>query len=907
MTGPDYYALLGVSRDAAFPAIKKAYRRLALRYHPDRRGGDPSAAEAFRLIAEAYRVLSDPDKRAIYDRFGATGLTIREGPAADMTMADALEAFVRDFGALGAIGLEAAAAAEAALRAEPAGRPTGRRSTDPAGAGGPASHMPEGAASPGHPLADEPAADTRYATPASAGTRYAASAGAGTRDDAPAADNAPADAGIPHAAPAGADTFGSRRGDARSVPVRTIALSLEDVASGLVRALKPPCGACRGTGERRGELQRACDRCDGAGEIDRVTRTVLGPTSSRVRCPDCGGTGRRPLPPCPACRGTGDLPDSRPVGLDIPPGVRDGARLLVGDPDAPLEVRVQVLEHARFVRLGDDLQAELPLTFSQAALGALLDVPTLSGRDRVRVPPGTQPGDELRIAGAGLPDPDGGPPGDLLLRTTLTVPQKLAREERKLLKELDVGPGRLGGLRYALPAAALLIATVAAAIWYWQGPLQRGPAGAAGEGDLAAAGPPVGGREGATRAGGALAGRAGGPLSGDAGAAPNGAGARSEAGAANGAGATNPPGAPNDGRAPNGANGSDVPASAGLAGFAGALAPGVDAPSRRLVVGGASTCASDETDRLRCWGSGRGPLRLAAIPRGGAPRSVSVGMRHACYVDSAGALACWGANDAGQLGDGGRRDRRGPWPVRARVPFERAEVGASHTCALDEAAAVSCWGAIAAGSRTPGEPLDDNAYAGLASGWSHACALNLDGFAYCWGGNRFGQVGDGTTRDRDEPVPVAADVAFSALGAGSGHTCGVGVDGTVRCWGRNDAGQLGVSGGAPAVLPVPVEAPVEFVFVTVGARHTCALDEEARAWCWGANGYGQLGTGDTEARARPSPVRGRLQFRSIAAGAAHVCGETTDARLVCWGANVAGQLGDASRGNHSTPVLLPGE
>lgn len=893
MTGPDYYALLGVSRDAAFPAIKKAYRRLALRYHPDRRGGDPSAAEAFRLIAEAYRVLSDPDKRAIYDRFGATGLTIREGPAADMTMADALEAFVRDFGALGAIGLEAAAAADAALRAEPAGRPTGRRTTDPASAGGPAPRRPEGGAPPRDQPADDRAADTRYDAPSEADTPY----------------DSPAEAGTRHAAPEGADTFGRRRGDVRSVPVRTIALSLEDVATGLVRALKPPCGACRGTGERRGELQRACDRCDGAGEIDSVKRTVLGPTSSRVRCPDCGGTGRRPLPPCPACRGTGDLPDSRPVGLDIPPGVRDGARLLVGDPDAPLEVRVQVLEHPRFVRLGDDLQAQLPLTFSQAALGALMDVPTLSGRDRVRVPPGTQPGDELRIAGAGLPDPDGGPPGDLLLRTTLTVPQKLDREERKLLKELDVGPGRLGGLRYALPAAALLIATVAAAIWYWQGPLQRGPIGAAGEGDLAAAGPPVGARDGSTRAGGALAGRGGAALP----------GAVNAADAPDGAGATDPPGAANDGRAPNRANGSGAPASAdapneagaanaaGAPAFAGALAPGVDAPSRRLVVGGASTCASDETDRLRCWGSGRGPLRLAAIPRGGAPRSVAVGMRHACYVDSAGALACWGANDAGQLGDGGRRDRRGPWPVRARAPFERAAVGASHTCALDEAAAVSCWGAIAAGSRTPGEPLDDNAYAALASGWSHACALNLDGFAYCWGGNRFGQVGDGTTRDRDEPVPVAADVAFTALGGGSGHTCGVGVDGTVRCWGRNDAGQLGVSGGAPAVLPVRVEAPVAFVFVTVGARHTCALDEEARAWCWGANGYGQLGTGDTEARARPSPVRGRLQFRSIAAGAAHVCGETTDARLVCWGANVAGQLGDASRGNHSTPVLLPGE
>jgi DnaJ-class molecular chaperone len=847
MTGPDYYALLGVSRDADFPAIKRAYRRLALRYHPDRRGGDPSAAEAFRLVAEAYRVLSDPDKRGIYDRFGGTGLTIREGAAADLTMADALETFVRDFGAFSAIGSEAAAAAEAALRAAPAGRTRERRAED-----GPA-EAPSPAPRPG-PAASEP-------PPAAGGAAPAAASGRWPGRDRPAthAEDAPT--------PEDARTPPGRR--SRSVPVRTIAVTLEDVATGILRAIKPPCGACRGTGERRGELQRACDRCDGEGEVDAVKRGVLGPVRERVRCSTCGGTGRRPLPPCPACRGSGDLPNSRPVGVEIPAGVKDGARILAGHGDEALEVRVQVLEHARFVRIGDDLQGELPLTFSQAALGAVMDVPTLSDRDRVRVPPGTQPGDELRVAGAGLPDPEGGPPGDLLLRTTLTVPRKLGREERKLLRELEIGAGRIGGLRYALPAAALLVATIATAVWYWQSPMQGG-----GPGLLAAAGPPVASRDGGPRgAGGAV------PPAADPGeSAPDAAAA--------GAGAT-------------------TTAEAALAATPRGDAAGM--PARRLVVGGASTCVADETDRLRCWGSPRGPLRLAAIPRGGAPRSVAVGMRHACYADAAGALACWGANDAGQLGDGGTRDRRGPWPVRGPAPFLEADVGASHTCALDERGAVSCWGAIAAGSGAPGAALDERSYATLASGWSHACALDPEGYAWCWGGNRWGQVGDGTTRDRDVPVPVALDAPLRALDAGSGHTCAVARDGAIWCWGRNDAGQLGVSGGAPAVRPVTVDAPVRFVFVTVGARHTCALDEEARAWCWGANGYGQLGTGDTEPRARPSPVRGRLQFRSIAAGAAHTCGETADGRVVCWGANVAGQLGDALRGNHTTPVFLPGE
>jgi DnaJ-class molecular chaperone len=858
VTGPDYYALLGVSRDADFPAIKRAYRRLALRYHPDRRGGDPSAAEAFRLVAEAYRVLRDPDKRGIYDRFGGTGLSIREGAAADLTMADALETFVRDFGAFGAIGSEAAAAAEAALRSDPAGRLRDRDA--PAGTDGSLSRA--GA----DPEAAGPRAEAGAQPTARAGR---ADAGAASRRQRPGGD-------------ASSRRPGRARADGRAIPVRAVAVTLEEVATGAVRALKPPCGACRGTGERRGELQRACERCDGAGEIDGVKRGVLGPVRSRDRCPDCGGTGRRPLPPCPACRGTGDLPDSRPVAVEIPAGVRDGARLHADD--ASLEVRVHVLEHPRFVRIGDDLQAELPLSFSQAALGALMDVPTLADRDRVRVPPGTQPGDELRIAGAGLPDPAGGPPGDLLLRTTLTVPQKLGREERKLLRELEVGPGRIGGLRYALPAAALLLAMIAAAVWYWQGPLQ-----VAGAEVLASAGPPVAQREGGARQTPATAD----PASAAA-AADDAAGATVAGGDAAGTTA-----------AGEVAAGDSAP-GAMAGGPAGPETAGGEA-QRRLVVGGASTCVSDETDRLRCWGSTRGPLRLAAIPRGGAPRSVSVGMRHACFADASGALSCWGANDSGQLGDGGSRDRRGPWPVRAPVPFRVAAVGAAHTCALDEAGSVSCWGAIAAGAGEPGEALDDRAYATLASGWSHACALDGEGFAWCWGGNRFGQVGDGTTRDRDEPVPVALEGPLVALDAGSGHTCGVARDGGVRCWGRNDAGQLGVSGGAPAVRPVAVDAPVRFVFVTVGARHSCALDEEARAWCWGANGYGQLGTGDTEPRARPSPVRGRLQFHSIEAGAAHVCGETVGGRVVCWGANVAGQLGDASRGNHVTPVLLPGE
>ncbi|HSM34965.1 MAG TPA: DnaJ domain-containing protein [Longimicrobiales bacterium] len=838
MTGPDYYALLGVSRDADFPAIKRAYRRLALRYHPDRRGGDPSAAEAFRLVAEAYRVLSDPDKRGIYDRFGGTGLTIREGAAADLTMADALETFVRDFGAFNAIGSEAAAAAEAALRAAPARKTREQRAAEdpPAEAPAPAPGAHSGRSGPaaGWPLRDRRRTDTA---------------------DAPT----PGDARTPP---------GLR--SSRAVPVRTVAVTLEDVASGLVRAIKPPCGACRGTGERRGELQRACDRCDGEGEVDAVKRGVLGPVRERVRCSTCGGTGRRPLPPCPACRGSGDLPNSRPVGVEIPAGVKDGARIRAGHGEDALEARVQVLEHARFVRIGDDLQAELPLTFSQAALGAVMDVPTLSARDRVRVPPGTQPGDELRVAGAGLPDPEGGPPGDLLLRTTLTVPRKLRREERKLLRELDIGTARIGGLRYVLPAAALLLAMIATALWYWQRPMQGGGAGL-----LAAAGPPV--------------------------ASSRDAGPREAEGADPPAGSAADAGAERGGDA----GADEAAATAGIAGSPPSNA--TEAPARRLVVGGASTCVADETDRLRCWGSSRGPLRLAAIPRGGAPRSVAVGMRHACYADAAGALACWGANDAGQLGDGGTRDRRGPWPVRGPAPFVEADVGASHTCALDERGAVSCWGAIAAGSGAPGAPLDERSYASMVSGWSHACALDPDGYAWCWGGNRWGQVGDGTTRDRDAPVPVALDAPLLALDAGSGHTCGVARDGGVWCWGRNDAGQLGVSGGAPAVRPVAVDAPVRFVFVTVGARHSCALDEEARAWCWGANGYGQLGTGDTEPRARPSPVRGRLQFRSIAAGAAHACGETTDGRVVCWGANVAGQLGDALRGNHTTPVLLPGE
>lgn len=256
------------------------------------------------------------------------------------------------------------------------------------------------------------------------------------------------------------------------------------------------------------------------------------------------------------------------------------------------------------------------------------------------------------------------------------------------------------------------------------------------------------------------------------------------------------------------------------------------------------------------------------------PLTVAAGSEHSCALAGMSVdnpwgpwpLYCWGRNDLGQLGDGTTDDAAEPVKALAvvnQIPvrFTQVVAGAHHTCALDAA-----------------------------------------GEAWCWGGNGAGQLGDGTTTDRLEPVPVQGGHIFVQLAAGGdpdsrdGHTCGLLSSGAALCWGSNVSGQLGAGAGGSTPLPAPVTGDHRFALVVAGGDHTCALAVDGRAWCWGDDALGQLGSGQGNSPV-PVPVSGGLVFLQLAAGGAggtHACGLAVDGGAYCWGSGAWGQLGNGS-------------
>jgi molecular chaperone DnaJ len=343
----DYYEILGIAREATDQQIKSAYRKLALKHHPDRNPGDKAAEEAFKEAAEAYAVISDPEKRAAYDRYGHAG--VGAGGGFDPS---AFAGFEDIFGNLG----------------------------DLFGFG---------------------------------------------------------------------DMFGGRRrrgGPQRGADLRyDLEISFEESFTGTETTLQIPreetCETCTGSGAAPGTSVDTCNQCRGTGQ-QRFQQGFL--TVARP-CPTCRGTGKVITKPCQACRGVGRVARDRKLTAKIPAGIATGQRLRLygegehgsaGGPPGDLYVVVHVQEHKFFQRDADDLYCELPIGFPTLALGGEVRVPTMTGDEELRIPPGTQPGTRFKVRGKGMPNVSGRGHGDLYAIVRVSVPKKLTKDQKHLLEEL---------------------------------------------------------------------------------------------------------------------------------------------------------------------------------------------------------------------------------------------------------------------------------------------------------------------------------------------------------------------------------------------------------------------------------------------------------------------------------------
>ena len=300
-----------------------------------------------------------------------------------------------------------------------------------------------------------------------------------------------------------------------------------------------------------------------------------------------------------------------------------------------------------------------------------------------------------------------------------------------------------------------------------------------------------------------------------------------------------------------------------------------------LTIGGGHVCGLTSDGVAYCWGNtffGEGGFGVSGVDVQTSPVPVSGGHRfsqllasgsHTCGLNVSGTAYCWGVNDNGQLGDGSTTNRDTPVPVAGGLTFRQIDV--------------------------PGATVDN-----------HTCAVATDGAAWCWGTNFDGELGDGTTGHRSEPVAVLGGLAFEEVSAGGRHTCGLTAGGTAWCWGANGSGALGDGTSQARIAPTAVTGGIAFRSISAGENHTCGLSSDGTAYCWGGNSEGQLGDGTNQARNAPTPVSGGAVFVQLEAGPVHTCGLTDSGTGYCWGRNTRGELGDGSQLPRSAPVALPG-
>jgi alpha-tubulin suppressor-like RCC1 family protein len=333
----------------------------------------------------------------------------------------------------------------------------------------------------------------------------------------------------------------------------------------------------------------------------------------------------------------------------------------------------------------------------------------------------------------------------------------------------------------------------------------------------------------------------------------------------------------------------------------------------QVSAGGYASCAIRSTDLgLYCWGEqpkvgdGTSSARSTPTPTSGNVKLVSVAgsLTHFCGVANDQSIYCWGTN---ALADPSGTTLTVNVPTRLGSVLQWTQVapGVQHNCAIASDQTVYCWGDNSA--RQLGDGTDGSVrfapapvsggfkFSRVASGSYHACALTTGDSALCWGRNDAGQLGDGTTTNRNSPTAVGGAIAFQSIAAGENLTCGLSTTGRPYCWGTLPAV------AARQTAPMAYATAPTFTSLSVGGAHACALAADGAAYCWGDNSLGQLGDSTTTNRAEPTPVKGGLKFQSISAGYQHTCARTSDGSVACWGSNRAGELGDTG----ATSRLMP--
>lgn len=366
MAKRDYYEVLGLQKDASADEIKKSYRKKAIQFHPDKNPGNKEAEENFKEAAEAYDILSDPQKRQRYDQYGHAGVGSSAAGGgfggAGMSMDDIFSQFGDIFG--GHFG----------------------------GFGG-----------------------------------FGGFSGGSSRS-------------------------GRRvnRGSDLRVKVK---LNLKEIANGVEKKIKVKkyvsCTKCNGSGAEDEHSKSTCTTCNGSGVVTRIANTILGQMQTQSACPTCGGEGKIITHKCTACNGEGIVRDEEVISINIPAGVAEGMQLSMsgkgnaarrGGINGDLLILVEEEPHPELIRDENDLIYNLLLSFPQAALGGTVEVPTIEGKAKVKIDPGTQPGKVLRLRNKGLPSVNSYGTGDLLVNVSIYIPETLTPSEKEILTGLENAP-----------------------------------------------------------------------------------------------------------------------------------------------------------------------------------------------------------------------------------------------------------------------------------------------------------------------------------------------------------------------------------------------------------------------------------------------------------------------------------